>query len=85
MMRRILVLLLVAAMMALMLVAGALPVFAAASDDASCLGEAFSEAPPGTKGEGVSTIASGTQGHEPGFWGEEASRYAPQKEDCPGL
>jgi hypothetical protein len=80
-MKRILVLL----MMALMLVAGAPPVFAAASDDASCVGEAFSEAAPGTKGEGVSTVASGTEGHEPGSWGEEVSRYGPQKENCPGL
>ena len=82
MIRRILVLLTVAAMMAAMMVAGALPVFAAASDDASCIGEAFSEAPAGAQGELVSRAATG---NEPGSLGEEVSRFSPQKENCPGL
>jgi hypothetical protein len=78
-MRRILVVLTVAALMAGMLVAGALPVYAVANDNTSCVGEAFSEAPAGSQGVLVSTTATGT---EPGVLGAGLSTFAPKKEPC---
>ena len=81
-MRRIISVLAVAALMAGMLLASALPVFAAASDNTSCIGEAFSEAPPGSQGEVVRTAATG---NEPGFVGERVSSVAPEKEVCPTI
>ena len=79
-MRRIILLVVVALVMAAMLIASALPVFAAASDNISCVGEAFSGALPGTQGEVVRTAA--TEGG-PGFVGERVSGAAPEKEPCP--
>ena len=61
------------------LVAGALPVYAAASDNTSCVGEAFSEAPAGSQGVLVSTVATGTA---PGVLGAGLSTFAPLKEPC---
>ena len=81
-MRRIILLVVVALVMAAMLIASALPVFAAASDNASCVGEAFSEAPPGTKGEVASTAATG---NEPGYVADRVSTFGPQKENCLAL
>jgi len=78
-MKRIIMVLTVATLMAVMLVAGALPVYAAASDTSSCVGEAFSEAPAGSQGEVVSTVATGT---EPGFLGARISTFGPLKEPC---
>ena len=56
-MKRIIVVLSVMAIMAAMAVAMAMPAFAAASEKASCVGEAFSEAPAGLKGPAVSAFA----------------------------
>jgi len=43
--------------MAAMVVASAMPAFAAASENASCVGESFSNAPPESKGQFVSELA----------------------------
>jgi hypothetical protein len=72
-MRRLLLVLSVAALMAAMLVASALPAFAQAGEDASCVGQILSETatgstgfPPGTVGRTVSTAA---QTLDPGLVG----------------
>ena len=57
-MRRILSVLSVAALMAAMLVAMAMPAFGAASPEANCIGEAASHQEPGTKGQVVSHEAT---------------------------
>ena len=76
-MRRILMLLTVALVMAAMMVAMAMPAFAEASDNASCVGQGLSEdTRPGSgqlKGE---QISGGAQS-EPGLIGEIFSTLAP--------
>jgi hypothetical protein len=55
--RRIISLVVVALVMAAMMLVMAMPAFAAASLRANCVGEAFSNAEPGTKGQRVSEDA----------------------------
>jgi len=86
-MKRIILMLTVAAMMAAMLVGTALPAFAQASERASCVGQAFSEAattaPPGAVGNLLSTVA---QGAPPGTVGQEVSGGTQlPREACPSL
>ena len=78
-MKRIIMVLTVAALMAVMLVAGALPMYAAESDTSSCVAVAFSEATPGTQGVLVRTAATG---NEPGFVGVRLSTFGPLKAPC---
>ena len=80
-MRRIFSLSVMALVMAAMIVAMAIPAFAAASPRASCVGEAFSNAEPGTKGQVVSQAAIG------GGIGEEISTGAkvPREVNCGGF
>ncbi len=62
-MRRIVSVLAVMAVMAAMVAVMAVPAFAAPREGAGCIGEAFSNAEPGTKGERVSSVAeTGTLG-----------------------
>ncbi len=78
-MRRIISVLAVAATMAAMLAVSAMPAFAVANpENGSCIGEAFSEAPPTLKGPAVSTFA------KEGNFGEHVSTSAqnPRETDC---
>ena len=86
-MRRILTVLALAALMAAMVVATALPAFAQASGEAGCVGQALSTAatttPPGTVGN---TISTGAQAFAPGEVGKQFSEQAQQPRDaCPPL
>jgi hypothetical protein len=86
-MRRIISLVVVALVMAVMMLASALPVFAQASEKAGCVGQALSTAattaPPGTVGF---TISSGATTSPPGYVGQQFSdqTQAP-REECPPL
>jgi hypothetical protein len=86
-MRRILLVLSVAALMAAMLVASALPAFAQAGENAGCAGQEFSAAatglPPGTLGNAISTNA---QEQPPGAVGKSISFLAKEPRNaCPPL
>jgi hypothetical protein len=77
----------VAAMMAAMLVATALPAFAQASENAGCVGQAFSEgattAPPGAVGDTASFWARLLP---PGEAGQGIAEVTQQpRDDCPPL
>jgi hypothetical protein len=77
-MRRMISVLAVVAVMAALMVVMAVPAFAVANENASCIGEAFSEAPPTLKGPAVSTLA------QEGDFGDRVSTSAhnPRETDC---
>ncbi len=86
-MRRILLVLTVALVMAAMMVATALPAFAQASEDTGCAGQALStaatETPPGTVGN---TIRTFNEQAFPGAIGRSFKQQAQQPRDaCPDL
>jgi hypothetical protein len=86
-MRRIISVVAVVTIMAALVAATALPVFAQASENAGCVGQALSTAgttlPPGSVGN---TIGSFAVSHPAGVVGEEFTGQTQEpREDCPEL
>jgi hypothetical protein len=86
-MRRIISLVVVALVMAAMMLATALPAFAQASENAGCVGQAFSTGattrPPGDVGSTVSDFATE---QPPGAVGQDVTMTTQEpRDDCPPL
>jgi hypothetical protein len=75
-MRRLLLVMSVAALMAAMLVASALPAFAQASEDASCAGQEFSDLGTSSPGFLGNAFSTGAQTAPPGDLGLAVSLTA---------